>query len=137
MVSIFFSGTFWKVVGILGLLGGVWWILYERYFHPSWKKERRVLEACEKAFPDGEYEVVRIRRGHHGHVPSGVDFYPPPLGRPEIPDYFTYQINVPDGTEPDFSETTQSEERLIQHYLDREGTAEIHHGKDVVHPPNS
>ena len=135
-MSILFSGSFLKAAGIVGLVVGMWWILYERYFHPSWKKERRILEACEKAFPDDGYELVRIRRGHYGHSPSGADFYPPPLGRPEIPDYFTYQINVPDGTDPDFSQTTQREERLIQHYLDRTGTAEIHHGTDVVHSSN-
>jgi len=128
-------GSIWQALAILGLIVGAWWILYERHYHPSWQKERRVLRACSKAFGEGTYELVRIRRGHHGHVPSGADFYPPPLGRAEIPDYFTYQINVPEGTEPDFSETTPVEERLIRRYLDRKGTAEIHYGKDVLQSP--
>lgn len=132
MVSILFSKVFWLGAGGVALIGGVWGVLYERYFHPSWRKDRHLIHACEKAFEDGTYELVRIWRAPLGHGPSWVDFYPPPLGPSEIPSYFTYQINVGAETEPDFSEVSRKGRRLIRRYLRRDLRGEVHHGKEVV-----
>lgn len=132
MLSILFSKVLWLGVGGVALVGGVWWILYERYFHPAWRKNRRLIRACRKAFKDGTYELVRIRRAPHGHGPSGADFYPPPLGPAEIPGYFTYRIDIGEEAEPDFSEVSRRERRLIRRYLHRDLRGVVHHGKEVL-----
>ena len=63
---------------------------------------------------------------------QGADFYPPPLGPSEMPGYFTYQINVGEETEPDFSEVSRKGRHLIQHYLHRDLRGVVHHGKEVL-----
>lgn len=132
MLSILFSKTLWLGIGVVALIVGTWWVFYERYLHPAWRKERRLIRACTKAFEDGTYEFVRVRRVPHGHGPSGADFYPPPIGRSETTDYFTYQINVGEEIEPDFSEATRKERRLIRRYLHRDLRGETHYGKNVL-----
>jgi len=71
MLPILFSKVLCLGVGGVALVGGVWWVLYERYFHPAWRKNRRLIRACKKAFEDGTYELVRIRQASHRKRPSG------------------------------------------------------------------
>lgn len=50
--------------GILCSFGGVillGWTLYDRYFHPAWRRERRLIRACDKAFGVGNYTLRRLQ----------------------------------------------------------------------------
>lgn len=119
---------FYIILATVGLF--LAWILYERYLHPAWRRERRVLRACQKAFRNQRYQLIRVRS--LPSEPSGRDLFPPPIGPSKTPKYFTYQIRAPEDADPDFSDMTQKEKKLVQHYLRRRLTGALHHGKDVL-----
>lgn len=130
MLSILFSKVLWLGIGAVLLFGGIGWVLYERYLHPTWRKDRRGVRACDKAFEQGTYELVRIHLGPYG--PSGADLLPTPIGPSETSKHFTYQINVDEGIEPDLSDTTREEARLVRRYLHRDSFSGTHYGKEVL-----
>lgn len=63
-----------------------------------------------------------------------TDFFPRPLGLPEVPRYFTYHIEVNKGQEPDFSRMSQKDIRLIRRYLHRNSEKIPHYGRTVLRP---
>ena len=112
------------------LVGGGLYGLYGAYLHPAWRKERRIRRACEKAFGEGGYRLVRLRL--HVEEPSGADLFPTGLlGGSELPRYFTYRIEAEQ--DPEFAGMGQKEIGLVRHYLDRTLSAP-HHGREVLGP---
>jgi len=110
------------------LVGGGTYGLYGAYLHPAWRKERRIRRACEKAFGESGYRLVRLRL--HVAEPSGADLFSTGLlGSAERPRYFTYRIEADEA--PDFAGMSQSEIGLVRHYLDRTLSAP-HHGREVL-----
>jgi len=110
------------------LVGGGLYGLYGAYLHPAWRKERRIRRACEKAFGESGYRLVRLRL--HVGDPSGADLFPAGLaGSSEPPRYFTYCIEAEQ--DPDFAGMSQKEIGLVRHYLDRPLSAP-HHGREVL-----
>ena len=122
------------MIGIVALpvaLGA--WLLYKNYLHPSWRKQRRVLRACEEAFEEGDYrlECLHMSPGD----PSIMDLFPsvPFFGPESSPRYFTYKIRILGTAEPDFSGMSRRDIQLVRRYVRR--TVEVpHHGKTVLHP---
>lgn len=104
-----------------------------RRLHPAWRKQRRVIQACEKAFGDGEYKLVciRINTGE----PALGDFLPGPDGLLEVPRYFTYDIEAEE--EPDFSGASHAERRIVRRYLHRNADHVHHHGRELLRPAQS
>ncbi|GEM_PF-2165244 len=106
------------------------WSQLVRSLHPAWRKERRVLQACEAAFKEGEYTLVRI------HIstsrPSLTDVLPWSSGFLETPKYFTYDLET-EG-EPDFSGMSRAERRIVRRYLRRNADHVRHHGRQPVRP---
>lgn len=115
--------------GALLLLGALIWMLYERFMHPAWRTERRLIRACEKAFEEDDYRLIRLRITPG--TPSTKDVMPRPIGPPEMPRYFTYTIEAKD---PDFSGMSRSEVGLVRRYLHRHTGGVPHHGRTVIHP---
>lgn len=104
-------------------------VLYGAYLHPAWRRERRVRQACAKAFEE-DYRLVRIHL--QPDAPSGTDLWPTlPVGRSDPTRYFTYRIET--DTEPDESRLSREERQLVRHYM-RRSSSVPHHGKDVLHP---
>lgn len=120
----------WIIGGIalIVLLG----ILYEYALHPAWRKERRVVRACEEAFKEGQYRLTRLRTTPEN--PSVLDIVPRPFGLPDVPHYFTYNIETVEDEEPDFSGMSRQDIRLVRRYLRRSPGALVHHGKEVLRP---
>lgn len=118
--------------GIL-LLVLVGWMLYEHYLHPAWRKQRRVMRTCEKAFDDeSAYRLERLRT--FPGEPSGTDLFPAlSFGSEGTPRYFTYNIETAEEEEPDFSDMSWQEISRVRHYL-RRSTHVPHHGKTVLRP---
>jgi hypothetical protein len=120
-------------VGALLALGV--WFVYEHYLHPAWRRQRRVLRACEKAFDDKEYQLERFRVSPDD--PSIADLFPAsPFGSGESSRYFTYKIKTPEGVEPEFSGMDSNEIDLVRHYLRREVHVP-HFGKKMLRPEES
>lgn len=110
------------------LLGG--WILYDRYLHPAWRRQRRVLRVCEKAFEEGDYQVERFRVSMG--EPGIADLVTTSLfGSGDSPRYFTYKIKTAEGVEPDFSGMDRGEIGLVRHYL-RHNIDVPHYGKKML-----
>lgn len=127
-----FPVPLWMVGAGVLLLGLAGWVLYERYLHPAWRKQRRVIRACEKAFNEEDYQLERLRTSPDD--PSGMDLLPSlPFGPSEPPRYFTYSVETVEDVEPDFSGMSRSEVRLVRRYLHR-GTDVPHHGREVLRP---
>ena len=124
-----FSVPLWAIV--LGtVLPLAAWFLYEYYLHPAWRKQRRVIRACEMAFTEGGYRLMRLRVSPG--EPSVVDLFPSlPFNSDSPPRYFTYKIETLGETEPDFSGMRKEEISLVRHYLHR--TVDVpHYGKEVL-----
>jgi len=121
----------WTVACGALLLLGIGWFLYEQYLHPAWRKQRRVMRACEKAFEAGEYRLERIRITLQ--EPTIGDLWPSGVFRSKSPSrYFTYRIEPVEEAEPDFSGMSRDEVGLVRRYLRR--SADVpHHGKTVLH----
>ena len=117
------------VGGFLLLLSA--WLLYEHYLHPSWRKERRVLRACEQAFETGTYLLIRLRL--NPDAPSGADLLSLLPGSSKSPRYFTYNIECRQDAEPDYSGMSETDIGLIRHYLNR-GADVPHYGRTVLRP---
>lgn len=123
-----------KILLIVGqgalLLGVASLFLYDRYWHPAWRKERSLVEACREAFgTDGcLLEGLYIHRGG----PMGVDLFSGP-GRASgpLPD-FTSNVETA-GTTPDFSGMNQRQVHLVRRYLHSHG-AMPHYEREVLHP---
>ena len=122
-----FPPSVW-IVGIV--LIAVVGVLYKHYLHPARRRERRVLRACEKAFAEGEYRLTRIRTPPK--EPSALDIAPQLFGLPDIPRYFTYNIETIEDVEPDFSDLSRREIGFVRRYLRRSPGPRIHHGKKVL-----
>lgn len=106
------------------------YVLYERYLHPAWRRQRRLVRACEKAFDETDYRLVRIRL--HPKGPSGMDlFSSSPTGTSISRRYFTYTIEADD--DPDVSGLRRKELGLLRHYLNRTEKSP-HYGKTELHP---
>lgn len=112
---------------LLGLAGR---FLYVRFLHPAWRRKRFVIRACEKAFGEGDYELVRFRVVPK--EPSFWDLFPRPFGLSEVPRYFTYKVQAVGETEPDFSGLSSEESSLVRRYIRREAASVPHHGRDVL-----
>lgn len=124
-----FSPSVWIVgTALIAAVGA----LYKHYLHPAWRRERRVLRACKKAFAEGEYRLTRIRT--LPQEPSVLDIAPQPFGPPDIPRYFTYNIETIEDVEPDVSDLSRREIGLVRRYLRRSPGPRIHHGKKVLRP---
>ncbi len=110
------------------------WSRLLRALHPAWRKQRRVIRACEQAFGDDDYTLVRIRI--HIGEPSLADLLPGPSG-PLLaaPQYFTYDIQAE--SEPDFSGASREERRTVRRYLHRDTDQVRHHGRTTLHPTPS
>ena len=106
------------------------WFQVERSLHPSWRRQRRVIRACEKAFEEGEYRLVRIRL--RSGEPSLGDFLPGPNGGWEVPRYFTYDLEAE--ADPDFSGASSAERRLVRRYLRRNADHVHHYGRKPLRP---
>lgn len=128
----FFPSSIWITGAGVFLLGLTGRFLYERYLHPAWRKERLVKRACEKAFEEETYVLVRLR-ADPGR-PSIRDLFPRPLGLPEVPRYFTYYVETVEEDEPDFSGMSRREIRLVRRYLHRNLRQVTHYGRKVLHP---
>lgn len=130
-----FSASLWTVAaGIFFVAFGARG-LYERYLHRAWRKQRRLVRACEKAFDEGSYRLERLRTSQD--APSFADLFPiPPFHSEQSYRYFTYEVEVLGETTPDFSGMSKEEVRLVRRYLQR--TAKVpHHGKEVLRPLNN
>lgn len=114
------------IVGTAVGLGAATYLLYQYYLHPAWRRQRRIIRACKKAFDEGDYRLVRKRL--HPNGPSGTDLLSPSISRR----YFTYQIETTD-EEPDLSGLTREEVKLVRHYLDRIEKSP-HYGETVLLP---
>lgn len=121
----------WIVIGTVFLTLGMRF-LYERYLHPAWRRQRRIIAACEKAFTEGTYRLERLRVSLDD--PSIADLFPSlPFGSRESTRSFTYKIETLGGTKPDFSGMRKQEIDFVRHYLYR--TREVpHHGNEVLRP---
>jgi hypothetical protein len=118
-------------VGTGTVLGTAAYLAYEHYLHPAWRRQRRITQACEKAFHEEDYRLVRIRL--HPNGPSGMDlFSSSPSGSSISRRYFTYRIENTGGN-PDLSGLKRKEISLIRHYLDRSEKSP-HYGETVLHP---
>lgn len=106
------------------------WSQLVRYLHPAWRKQRRVIRACENVFDEGEYRLVRIRISSGS--PSITDFVPRPDGLLETPRYFTYNIETKE--EPDLSGAGRAEKRIVRRYLRRNADHVRHHGRETLRP---
>lgn len=127
-----FSATLLIVATSVVLLALGMRFLYEHYLHPAWRRQRRVLSACEKAFDEGTYRLKRLRVSLDD--PSIVDLLSSVLlDSKQSPRYFTYKIEPLGKTEPDFSGMREWEIALVRHYLHRTGEVP-HHGKEVLRP---
>lgn len=109
------------------------WFQVVRRLHPALRRQRRVIRACEKAFDEGEYELVRIRI--NTGEPSIGDFFPGPHGLLEVPRYFTYDIETEEA--PDFSGASRAERRIVRRYLRRNADHVHHHGREPLRPKQS
>lgn len=113
---------------LLGGLAGRF--LYVRFLHPAQRKKRFVIRACEKAFGEGDYELVRF------HLvpgePSFWDLFSRPFGLSEMPRYFTYKVQVLREKEPDFSVLSSEETSLVRRYIHRKTASVPHHGREVL-----
>lgn len=125
-----FSLAIWIIIGavLVAPIG----VLYKRYLHPAWRKQRQLFRACEDAFGGGGYRLTRIRT--MPEEPSVWDIIPRPFGLADTPRYFTYNIEPLGNREPDFSGMSRREIRLVQHYLKRSHSTMVHHGKQVLRP---
>lgn len=125
-----FPAPVWLVVGatLVVFLG----VGYKLYLHPSWRKERRVLQACNKAFEKGDYRLMRLHTTPE--QPSISDIIPRPLGFPDVPHYFTYSIETREDVEPDFSGLHRREIVLVRRYLHRSTSQLVHNGKELLRP---
>lgn len=128
----FFPFSLWMAAAglVLALVG---WVLYEHYLHPAWRKQRRVVRACEKAFDDeNAYQLQRLRTSVGR--PSGADLLSAmSFNSEEPPRYFTYILKTAEGEEPDFLGMSRQEISLVRRYLRR--SAHIpHHGKEILRP---
>jgi hypothetical protein len=121
------SVVLWEIGGAVLAIGVLAWILYRCPVHPARRKENRVIQACEKAFEEGEYQLVRL----HLRLadPSVLDLLPWPLGPSEVPRYYTYGI---EGPEPDFRGMDASDAKLVRRYLHRTPKSVPHHGRTVI-----
>lgn len=109
-------------------LSGWSWLV--RTLHPAWRKERRVLRACEQVFDEDEYRPVRIRV--RVGEPSLADVLPQPSALWGIPRYFTYDIEAE--AAPDFSEASPSQRHLVRRYMQRNASHVHHHGREPLRP---
>lgn len=126
------SVSLWMTAAGVLVLGLVGWFVYEWYLHPAWRKERRVIRACEKAFDEGTYQLERLHTSFE--EPSGADLLSPTIfGVGEPPRYFTYKIKVAERAEPDFSGMSRKEIGLVRRYL-RHRPDVPHYGKKVLYP---
>ena len=119
------------IVGTAILLGVGTYILYQYVLHPTWRRQRRVVRACKKAFDENGYRLVRIRLNPSG--PSGTDllsFSPP--GSSISRRYFTYRIEATD-EDPTFSALDEKETQLVRHYLNRTEKSP-YYGETVLYP---
>lgn len=104
-----------------------------RYLHPAWRKERRVIRACERVFDEGGYKLVRVRIS--AGEPSIADFFPESHRLLETPRYFTYDIETE--AEADFSGADRAERRIVRRYLRRNADHVRHHGRETLRPKQS
>ena len=119
------------IVGTGALLTAGTYALYQYYLHPAWRRQRRIIQACEKAFDGDGFRLVRIRL--HPQGPSGTDLLSfSPTGPSVSKRYFTYRIETTD-EDPDLSGLTPEENKLIRHYLDRIEKSP-HYGETVLLP---
>lgn len=126
-----FPFPLWIVAASVLLAFGVW-VLYERYLHPAWRRQRRVVRACERAFEEGDYKLERFRVSLDD--PSIEDLFSvSPFGSEAPSRYFTYKIWTIEGAEPDFSGMSPRDIGLVRHYL-RRNVDVPHHGKEVLSP---
>lgn len=100
---------------LLGLLG---LFLYERYWHPAWRKERRVIGACQKAFGADGYLLERLHI--HPVGPTGADLLSGLRGSSGPLLYFTYNVETV-GEDPDFSRMSPRQISLVRRYLHSSG----------------
>lgn len=112
---------------LLGLLG---LFLYEHYWHPAWRRERRVLEACQKAFGADGYLLERLHIRLNG--PTGADLFSGQGGSSGSRPYFTYNVEST-GETPDFSGMSQEEISLVRRYL-HSNAAMPHYRREVLRP---
>ncbi len=123
------SPVVWLLGGVLVILLGA---VYERYLHPAWRRERRVLRACEEAFKEGGYRLTRIQTAPT--QPSVFDLAAQLFTRGGRPRYFTYDLQPLGDHEPKLSKLQGREEALVRRYLQRNPHTMVHHGKTVLHP---
>lgn len=117
-----------SAAGVL-LLGAITYVLYGSLLHPAWRRERRLRRACEKAFGETGYRLVRLRL--RVDDPSGADLFAAlPFSSSEVPRYFTYCIEAE--RDPSVSGMRRHEIGIVQHYLDRT-VSSPHHGREVIH----
>lgn len=117
-------------LGTAFVLGGAAYLLYQYYLHPAWRRQRRIVRACRKAFEGNDYRLVRIHLGPDG--PSGTDlFSSSPSGSSISRRYFTYRIEADE--DPDFSSLTRKEANLVRHYINRTERSP-HYGETVLLP---
>lgn len=90
-----------------------------------------MLQACEHAFEPGAYLLVRLHL--KSTPPSGSDLLSVLPGLSKAPRYFTYAIQCPPETEPDYSGMSTSEIKLVRRYLNR-GAEVPHYGRTVLRP---
>lgn len=120
----------WIIVAVAGL-GAATHLLYRYYLHPAWRRQRRIIRACKNAFDEDGFRLVRIRL--HPKDPSGTDLLSfSPSNSSISRRYFTYRIETTD-EEPDLSDLTREEAKLIRHYLDRIEKSP-HYGETVLLP---
>jgi len=118
------------VLGSALVLGGATHLLYQYYLHPAWRRQRRIVRACKKAFEGNGYRLVRIRLSPNG--PSGTDLLSSsPSGSSISRRYFTYKIEADEA--PDLSALTRQNAGLIRHYINRTEKSP-HYGETVLLP---
>lgn len=99
--------------------------VYGAYLHPAWRRQRRVCRACQKAFPEGNYTLLRIRLSLHS--PSGLDALAVGPFRNTVPSrYFTYRIES--DASPELSSLSGVDRRRVRRYLHR-AQVPLHYGR--------
>lgn len=112
------------LVGLLGLF------FYEYYWHPAWRKERRIIEACREAFGPEGYLLERLHIRPVG--PTGADLFSGVGGLPGPLPYFTYNVETRKEP-PDFSGMSSRKIGLVRRYLHSSG-AMPHYRREVLRP---
>lgn len=118
--------------GGVALVGLVGWYLYVQHLHPAWRKERRVIRACQQAFDDESYTLIRLQAA--AGTPSIGDLFFQLSGSSDASRYFTYRVETDEGEKPDFTGMSRQDVGRVRRYLRRSEREVAHHGRRVLHP---